>query len=81
MAIWMITNHPKGIASTTLAKDLKITQKTAWFVLHRIRHAARTRSFNMPLKGKIEIDETYVGGKAKIGIEPTAARARWRRRR
>jgi transposase-like protein len=65
MAIWMITNHPKGIASTTLAKDLKITQKTAWFVLHRIRHAARTRSFNMPLKGKIEIDETYVGGKAK----------------
>jgi transposase-like protein len=65
MAMWMITNHPKGIASTTLAKDLKITQKTAWFVLHRIRHAARTRSFNMPLKGKIEIDETYVGGKAK----------------
>lgn len=65
MAIWMITNHPKGIASTTLAKDLKITQKTAWFVLHRIRHAARTRSFNMPLKGKVEIDETYVGGKAE----------------
>jgi transposase-like protein len=64
MAMWMITNHPKGIASTTLAKDLKITQKTAWFVLHRIRHAARTRSFNMPLKGKVEIDETYVGGKA-----------------
>ncbi len=64
VAMWMITNHPKGIASTTLAKDLKITQKTAWFVLHRIRHAARTRSFNMPLKGKIEVDETYVGGKA-----------------
>jgi hypothetical protein len=41
-AIWMITNHPKGIASTTLAKDLKVTQKSAWFVLHRLRHAART---------------------------------------
>jgi len=65
MAIWMISNHPKGIASTTLAKDLKITQKTAWFVLHRIRHAARTRSFNMPLKGTVEIDDTYVGGKAE----------------
>ena len=65
MAIWMITNHPKGIASTTLAKDLKITQKSAWFVLHRLRHAARTKSFNAPLKGTTEIDETYVGGKEK----------------
>jgi len=63
-AIWLITNHPKGIASTTLAKDLGITQKSAWFVLHRLRHAARTRSFNKPLMGKVEVDETYVGGKA-----------------
>ncbi len=65
MAIWLITNHPKGIASTTLAKDLKITQKTAWFVLHRIRHAARTRSFNAPLKGTVESDTTFIGGKEK----------------
>jgi transposase-like protein/IS1 family transposase len=63
-AIWLITNHPKGIASTTLARDLGITQKSAWFLLHRLRHAARTRSFNKPLTGKVEIDETYVGGKA-----------------
>lgn len=65
MAIWMITNHPKGIASTTLAKDLKITQKTAWFVLHRLRHAARTQSFNAPLKGTVEADTTFIGGKEK----------------
>ncbi len=65
MAIWLITNHPKGIASVTLAKDLKITQKTAWFVLHRLRHAARTPSFNAPLKGETEADTTYVGGKEK----------------
>ena len=65
MAIWLITNHPKGIASTTLAKDLKITQKTAWFVLHRLRHAAKTKSFNAPLKGDIEADTTFVGGKEK----------------
>jgi transposase-like protein len=65
MAIWMITNHPKGIASTTMAKDLKVTQKTAWFVLHRVRHAARTKSFNAPLKGIVEGDETYIGGKEK----------------
>ncbi|MGH6851543.1 MAG: IS1595 family transposase [Methylocella sp.] len=63
-AIWLITNHPKGIASTTLAKDLNITQKSAWFVLHRLRHAARTKSFNTPMAGEIEIDETYVGGKS-----------------
>ena len=63
-AIWLLTNHPKGIASTTLAKDLGITQKSAWFVLHRLRHAARTQSFNAPLTGTVEIDETYVGGKA-----------------
>jgi transposase-like protein/IS1 family transposase len=63
-AIWMITAHPKGIASTTLATDLGITQKSAWFVLHRLRHASRTKSFNMPLGGIVEVDETYVGGKA-----------------
>lgn len=65
MAIWLITNHPKGIASVTLAKDLKITQKSAWFMLHRLRHAARTPSFNAPLKGDIEADTTFVGGKEK----------------
>src|SRR5580704_11260502 len=65
-AIWLLTNHPKGIASTTLAKDLGITQKSAWFLLHRLRHAARTQSFNTPpMTGKVEVDETFVGGKAK----------------
>lgn len=65
MAMWLITSHKKGIASTQLAKDLQITQKTAWFVLNRLRHAARTPSFNAPLSGTIEADETYVGGKEK----------------
>jgi len=51
-AIWMITNHPKRIASTTLATDLGITQKSAWFVLQRLRHASRTNSFNAPLSGQ-----------------------------
>lgn len=65
-AIWLITNHPKGIASTTLATDLGITQKSAWFVLHRLRQASRTPSFGAPLGGDgtpVEIDETMVGGK------------------
>lgn len=64
-AIWMITSHKKGIASTQLAKDIKVTQKTAWFMLHRLRHAAQTKSFNAPLKGDVEVDETYIGGKSK----------------
>lgn len=64
LAIWLITSHKKGIASTALAKDLGVTQKTAWFMLHRLRHALRAQSFDKPLEGEVEIDETYVGGKA-----------------
>lgn len=64
-AIWMITSNRKGIASTQLSRDLKITQKTAWFVLHRLRHAARTNSFNGPLVGEVAVVETAIGGKKK----------------
>jgi len=64
-AIWLITSHRKGIASAQLARDLKLTQKSAWFVLHRLRHAARTRSFNRPLRGEVEVDEAFFGGKEK----------------
>lgn len=62
-AIWLITSHRKGIASAQLARDIHITQKSAWFMLHRLRHAARTRSFNRPLRGTIEADEAFFGGK------------------
>lgn len=62
-AIWLVTSHKKGIASTQLAKDLKITQKSAWFVLHRLRYAARTRSFARPLAGNVQVDEAMFGGK------------------
>ena len=61
--IWLITSHRKGIASAQLARDIHVTQKTAWFMLHRLRHAARTRSFNRPLRGTVEVDEGYFGGK------------------
>jgi transposase-like protein len=65
MAIYLITSHKKGIASTQLALDIDVTQKTAWFMLHRLRHAAKTKSFNAPLKGEVEADETFMGGKEK----------------
>lgn len=62
MAIWLITSHKKGIASTQLAKDIGVTQKTAWFMLHRLRHVATTPSFQRELSGEVEIDETIIGG-------------------
>lgn len=65
LAIWLITSHKKGIASTQLAKDLGVTQKTAWFMTQRLRYAIRTKSFNRPLNGEIEADETFIGGKEK----------------
>src|SRR3954451_22041687 len=62
-AVWLVTSHRKGIASAQLARDIHVTQKTAWFMLHRLRHAARTRTFNRPLRGTVEVDEGYFGGK------------------
>jgi len=61
VAIYIITAHKKGISSCQLAKDLKITQKSAWFVLQRIRETynVKAEKFNTT----VEIDETYIGGK------------------
>lgn len=63
--IWLITSHKKGISSLQLHRDLGITQKSAWFMLQRIRFAIRTKSFSKPLANTVEADETYVGGKNK----------------
>lgn len=61
-AIIMITNHKNGISSYQLADDLDISQKTAWYMLHRIR-TAMTKENNQKLSGEVEIDETFIGGK------------------
>jgi len=63
-AMYLCTAHKKGISSLQLSRDLNITQKTAWFVLHRIREMLNSNS-GEPLTGTVEIDETYVGGKTK----------------
>lgn len=66
LAIWIITSHKKGISSVQLAKDIDVTQKTAWFMNHRIRACFGIENdSNTDLEGEIEIDETYVGGKNK----------------
>ncbi len=62
VSIYIATSHKKGISSLQLSKDIGVTQKTAWFILHRIREMLREKAPQM-LSGVVEIDETYVGGK------------------
>ncbi|HEX8515837.1 MAG TPA: IS1595 family transposase [Bacteroidia bacterium] len=64
IAIYLCTTHKKGISSIQLGKDLGITQKAAWHLLHRIREGLVEKAPEM-LEGVIEVDETYVGGKSK----------------
>ncbi len=61
-AIFLLTGHKKGISSLQLSRDLGITQKTAWFVLHRVRLIMGDPT-PAPLENIVELDETYVGGK------------------
>lgn len=61
-AIYILTGHKKGISSHQLARDLGVTQKTAWFILHRVRLIMGDPEPE-PLTEIVEIDETYVGGK------------------
>jgi transposase-like protein len=63
-AIWMIANAKNGISSYELHRALGVTQKTAWFMLHRIRLAMQSESFEK-MGGQMEADETYIGGKAR----------------
>jgi len=63
IAIYIFSAHKKGVSSHQLARDLGITQKSAWFVLHRLRVAFNHREFQKTIQGITELDETFVGGK------------------
>lgn len=63
-AMWMIANSKNGVSSHEMARSLGITQKSAWFLLHRIRLAMQTGTFEK-LDDEIEVDETFIGGKAR----------------
>jgi transposase-like protein len=63
MATWLLTTHRKGFSSIQLAKTLGVTQKTAWFLAHRIRETFKEKGGLFD--GTIEVDETYIGGKEK----------------
>jgi len=64
LAIWIVTSHKKGISSLQLGRDLNITQKSAWFMLQRIRKCFGIENDN-DLNNEVEVDETFVGGKEK----------------
>jgi len=62
-AFWLIASNRNGISSHELGRALKVTQKTAWFMLHRVREAMAAESYDEPLSGTVEVDEAYIGGK------------------
>lgn len=65
-AFWLLVNCKNGVSSYELARAVGVTQKSAWFMLHRIREAMRNESFSkMGESGPVEVDETFVGGRIK----------------
>jgi hypothetical protein len=76
-ALYLITAHKKGISSCQLARDLEISQKSAWFVLHRIRKQLQQDNSDL-LSGTVEIDETYMSKKFAseyVGLSPEKSKA------
>ena len=66
--MWMLVNAKNGISSWEIHRAIGVTQKTAWFMLHRIRLAMQSKTFNKlggEGGGEVEVDETFVGGKMK----------------
>jgi transposase-like protein len=64
MAMWQVVNCKNGVSSYEVHRAIGVTQKTAWFMDHRIRYALSQGTINK-LSGQIEADETYIGGKAR----------------
>src|SRR3989338_1488880 len=64
-AMWLIANDKNGISSYEVGKAIGVTQKSAWFMMHRIRLAMQEGSFQK-FDGEVEVDETFIGGKARF---------------
>jgi transposase-like protein len=64
VAGWLLANSKNGISSHEMARHLGVTQKTSWFMMHRLRRAMQTGTFEK-LSGEVEADETFIGGKAR----------------
>jgi hypothetical protein len=64
LAVWMVTNCKNGVSSYEIHRDIGVTQKSAWFMLHRIRLAMQGDVIDT-FGGEVEVDETYIGGLAR----------------
>lgn len=64
LAVWLIVTCKNGISSYEIASHLDITQKSAWHMMHRVRKAVQSGSF-VKLSGEVEVDEPFIGGKAR----------------
>src|SRR5450759_4142698 len=64
-AMWLVASNRNGISSWELHRALGVTQKTAWFLLHRVRLAMQDDLTGGTLGGEVEVDETFIGGKAR----------------
>jgi transposase-like protein len=69
MAMWQVVNCKNGVSSYEVHRAIGVTQKTAWFMDHRIRHALTMGTINK-LSGQIEADETFIGGKIVTKVVP-----------
>ncbi len=65
-AMWMIVNAKNGVSSYEIHRSIGVTQKTAWFMMHRIRLALQNGSIDRKLMGEVEVDETYIGGRSRF---------------
>ena len=65
VAMWLVANCKNGISSCEIARALGLTQKTAWFMDHRIRLSMQDDFFGSKLGGEVEADESFIGGKAR----------------
>lgn len=74
LAIYLIGESKKGISAKQLERNLNVSYKTAWFLAHRVR-AAMEEDAPVPLRGVVEVDETFIGGKARSGRTRKRAKA------
>ncbi|SFS21066.1 Transposase [Granulicella pectinivorans] len=77
MVVWMLCNCKNGVSSYEIARSIGVTQKSAWFMLHRVRKAMETNAYDGPLGGggaTVEVDESFVGGDPKNWHESKRAK-------